>query len=795
MTRFFDFSERKMTDPTHNAMFNEDGTFVDKDALHRAKVLNVVAGSLGALWWSVTLGSYFQLFARALGAGEVTIGLLATIPSLAHVFQIASAWFVERIGRRKKYWAVTEATRRIVLALMPLLPFVFIDDFAVARALMLVTLGLSSVLGSAGFTPWYSWMADIIPERERGRFFGMRSAIVNLAVVILLPVFGRILDVFSEERQFVGFAIVFGAAAVIGLIDIVVHSFIPEPPMRRDRERADLAAMIVRPLKDSNFRRFFFGWGLWSFASFVTVPFYAVYFRETLGVDFAFIGVVNSVGLFVAMAGSAFWGSVADRLGSKPVFNICAVASIPLPVFFFFATPENARTVLIIQAAVGGVLGSGMNSGFTNLLMGLSPREGRSMFIAVFFTVTGVVTSVAPIVGGLIGRACPEFFFNGAVGGMHAESFFGGLTRYHNLMLISMVLYVFCLPLFFRIREVSAASVGVVLGNLMMTNPVRTFARIGILKAGRSARASALAARSLGGSRARLASEDLLARLDDPSVVVRDEAINALGEIGDPAAVDPLLERLEHPEAHSVPAIIRSLGLIGDSKALWPLVGLLADDDIHVRAAAARALGELGDRRAVAALKELIQREGSQLVLANAVEALGEIGARADMWEIMPLLKDVKNPILKRQTALAVGNLLGGRDEFYRILSVENRDPGREVERLIKRLRRRLPRGRESAELAEAFARFLDAYNRRDCRRCVRELGEAAYLIARDAYDFQGPRDVLLEVAVLRDDRFAAGLWFLHVLETGEMPLTIDDALLALYLMASGTYADAPPLA
>lgn len=759
--------------------FNADGTFSDAGELRRAKVLNVISGSMGALWWSVCLGSYFQLFARALGAGEVTIGLLATIPSLAHVTQIGSAYIVERLGRRKRYWLVVELMRRVVLALMPLLPFVFIDDFETARALMLVVLAASSILGAAGFAPWYSWMADIIPERERGRFWGRRSAIVNLGIVLLLPLFGRILDSFPEEGQFQGFAIVFGAAAFLGIVDLVVHSFIPEAPMHKSAGEIRLWSMVTRPLKDANFRRFFFGWSLWSFASFITVPFYAVYYREHLEIDFVFLGLVNSIALFAAMAASWFWGSVADRLGSKPVFNLCAVFSVPLPLVFFFATPENAHWLLSVQAVMGGVVGAGMNVGFTNLLMGLSPREGRSMFIAVFFSVTGLVTAAAPIIGGLIASSYPEFVT-------------GGFTRYHNLMAISMILYLLCLPIFLRIREVRAAPMGVLFGNIMMTNPVRTFARIGVLNAGRSVRSSVRAVRSLAAQRTRLATEDLLKRLNDPSVVVREEAVNALGEIGDPASVPALLERLENPEVHSTLGIIRALGLIADERALWPLVACLKSGDRHVRAAAARALGEIQGKQAVEALKELIRREENEQVIANAIEALGETGLAADMWEVLPLLKDITNPILKRQAALAVGNLLGRRDEFYQILSREDRKPGSEVARLSKRLMRRLGRDRMSDQMRETLDELKTAHAAGDAAGCVALLWDAGYFIARDAYSFQGPRDALLEVAVLRDARFAAGLWFLHVLQLAEAEPTMDDALLGLYLLASGQYADVP---
>ena len=796
-----------MTEATGSkVLFNPDGTFTSPKVLRRAKILNTVAGCLGALWFSLVVGQYLPLFARKFGAGQVAIGLLATIPSLAHGFQILSAYIVERLGRRKPFWAFTELSRRLAMGLAVLLPFIFTPDhYQGAVIALLAILAVSSIMGSAGFSPWYSWMADIIPERERGRFWGVRGMFVNGSLIVLVPIFGAILEHFQKGDgtlqggpEFTGFIIMFVAATVIGVVDITVHSFIPEPPMKKTSEGISLSTMIMRPLKDRDFRNFFLGWGLWQFGTLVTTPFYSVYYKEELGVGYEFLGYLFSMAVAAGVAGWWFWGEVIDRLGSRPVFNICTIASIPTLALFFMMTPDNAKALLSVQSLYGGFIGSGMGIGFTNLLLGLSPREGRGMFVAVFFSVTGLLSAPAPYIGGLISDRFPEFFI------------LGGFTRYHNLIFISACIYVACLPFFLRIRERKAAPIGEVLSNIMFTNPVRTFARLGILNAGRSVRSSVNAVRDLGTSRTRLATEDLLARLDDPSVIVREAAIEALGEIGDADAAPALIERLKDREAYSSLAIIKALARIKDERSVETLISFLDDEDRHVRAAAARGLGALGSGAAVKPLKALIQRETKPQVIANAIEALGDIGHTADMWEILPYLRNIKNHILKRQMALAVGNLLGKRDEFYSIISTERRQPGKAVAKLIKRLcatislRRpqagfggfimffRKPRGAHpiDGELDRLFGDFKRAYAAQDVRRCVTALSDAGYHIARTVYSFEGPRDMLLEVAVLRDARFAAGLWFLRMLETGEIEPTMDDALLGLYFLTSAEYRD-----
>jgi len=777
-----------MSQAAAKAMFNPDGSFVDLRVLGRAKRFNIVAGSMGALWFSLCMTDFLRLFAKDLNASDTQIGLLTTVASVAGLFQIVSAYAAERLGRRKALWASAEMSRRIILGLVILLPFVFRGRYGTAVMVLLVVLGISSVLANISATPWLSWIADLIPQKERGRFFGWRSVIVNTVIILLLPLFGYILDLFGQEKRFIGFAVVFGAGLAIGITDIIVHCFIPEPPMKKAQSGLNILRMITQPLKDRNFRRFFVGWGIFSFGIFITMPFYAVYFQKNLLISYTFLSGLTSINLLAAVVGSYFFGFVADKLGSKPVFTICIAASIPLPLVFFFATPENATVVLLSQTIFSGFAWAGINIGFTNLQMGLSPREGRGMFIAVFSAATGLFASLAPILAGRIAEHWSSF----ALPVLGEYRVFGTLTHYHNLMLLQVGVCLLCVPFLLRIREVGSEPIGLVLANIMLTNPLRTFAQIGMLKAGKSARARAQAIRSLAAMKTRLATDELLARLDDPSVVVREETINALGEIGDPDAVPALLERLKAPVAHPSLAIIRALGMIRDERALEALIGCLEDEDRHVRAAAARALGEMGNPEAIPALKELVRRERLPQVIANAVEALGEIGASGDLWEILAYLSEVKNPILKRQMALAVGNLLGQRDEFYRIMSNETRSRGREVARLIERLLKNIGRKRTSGDLTLLFGQCRETYGAGDVKKCVEILWEAGHVIARDVYGFEGPREMLLEVAVLRDVRFAAGLWFIHMLKTGEIEPTLDDVLLAVYFLAWAEYQDVP---
>lgn len=91
---------------------------------------------------------------------------------------------------------------------------------------------------------------------------------------------------------------------------------------------------------------------------------------------------------------------------------------------------------------------------------------------------------------------------------------------------------------------------------------------------------------------------------------VRHDAAAALGEVGDPRAVEPLIACLRDPSEAVCDVAGWALGEIGDARAVEPLIAALADKDPLLRSAVATALGKLGDPRAVEPLVLALRDRG-----------------------------------------------------------------------------------------------------------------------------------------------------------------------------------------
>jgi len=294
---------------------------------------------------------------------------------------------------------------------------------------------------------------------------------------------------------------------------------------------------------------------------------------------------------------------------------------------------------------------------------------------------------------------------------------------------------------------------------------------------------------------------DLIVRLDDADAPVREEAARALGRIGSAEAVDALVHRLRDPVSTIRSDAALALGDIGDPRAIPALTECLNDGSPEVQDACARALGDIGGRQSIRHLLRLLEEKRTDRVVAAGAEAISRLGVLEAAWEIFPRLHETANPVLRRQLAIAMGNILGRPGEFYRYLTSEAAQPGARLGRLLRGVRRVIrafagglpPRSRVRKRV-EGLQGELPRIRRLMESHDYPEALEGLYVLARQlveaAIDRGCPDDVALEYALARDVRLGVGFWFMQEARRGmgrvkDPELVHIDVLLALYFLSA----------
>ncbi len=220
------------------------------------------------------------------------------------------------------------------------------------------------------------------------------------------------------------------------------------------------------------------------------------------------------------------------------------------------------------------------------------------------------------------------------------------------------------------------------------------------------------AAHALGELGDPMAVEPLIAALEDTESGGRSEAVGALAQLGDPRAVEPLITALHDGTPDVRYGAAEALGRIKDPRAVEPLIGGLRDTDRRMRYRAAESLGRIQDQRAVEPLIAALN-DNDHDVRDNVVRALGWLRDRRGVEPLTATLRDPDRDV-RLHAALALQSVNGAIEPLIALLS----DPDKEI--------------RWNAAFAMSYMKdpqtiepMIAALSDKDlCRVAVRTLGE-----------------------------------------------------------------------
>ncbi len=196
--------------------------------VHRTLTLSIVEGCA----WSVMWGfgeSFIGPFAVFMKADDFLMSLLCTLPIiLGAVAQLIGAAVIERLGRRRPLAAFTSGIHALCYIPLFWLPYLFPEQGAPIAVGLATFMIFSNHFGVPGFN---SMMGDLVPESERGRYFGKRTAMAMLVMLISMMGAGRIVTYFELHNQvWLGFGIIFSIALLARATSAYLVTRYYEPP-------------------------------------------------------------------------------------------------------------------------------------------------------------------------------------------------------------------------------------------------------------------------------------------------------------------------------------------------------------------------------------------------------------------------------------------------------------------------------------------------------------------------------------------------------------------------------------
>ena len=398
---------------------------------------STLEGLFISMFENVAGGVLLSNFLVDLGAGAIAIGMLTSIPLVANLLQPLGASLSERTTSRKQYclWAFGLAK----VAWLVLLVGIVLADWGSLdqHYLVIWTLGIlviSNLSLALGAASWVSWLAALVPQRLRGRHFSLRICAANLATLVTAPLAGLVVATWPGGTL-EGFGVVLVLAMVAGGVSLGFQAVMtdvdpqaaqtelpalagitsshPEAPLDDPSAQSvsspplQVTAQTTGVWQDSNFVLLLVYFGLWMFASHLSIPFLNLYMLDNLAIDVQWVtlytGLMSAAQLVMMIA----WGKLADRIGNRPLLILVGIAAGIMPLLWLGA--DTGALSLWVGLPLLNLLRGGTMSAIelcvTNIQLEVAPIHQQARYFAIAAAVLGITGALGTTVGGFLAES------------------------------------------------------------------------------------------------------------------------------------------------------------------------------------------------------------------------------------------------------------------------------------------------------------------------------------------------------------------------------------------------------
>ncbi len=362
----------------------------------------VIEGCLANGIYTLTSGAFLVGYASYLGASDQFNGILVALPLLANIIQMFSPLLLEKLSRRKGLVVALSLFYRTLLSLMMFIPL--ITDSKPLRLMILGAMYFVAYCAGGFLSPAAgSWIISLVPERQRGRYFGIRDMCILASAAVLSLIMGRILDWFkSNQQDYIGFVVVFSVALVITIFNFITLKSIKEPEVTALNKDLNIKKLISIPVKDKQFRKVVILNIVWNLSVQFSLPFFSVYMVNGLKLSYTYIMIVGIILSSVQSYSARIWGKISERK-SWEFTTVVSMAVMGLVHFSWIFINQNTYFFIIpFVQVLSGIGWAGVNLSLFNIQFKYAPQEGRTIFVGFNAALAGAAGFFSALMGSVL---------------------------------------------------------------------------------------------------------------------------------------------------------------------------------------------------------------------------------------------------------------------------------------------------------------------------------------------------------------------------------------------------------
>jgi len=357
--------------------------------------LRVSIGDGAAFGGMVGFGeTYLPAFALAIGLGELSSGLVASLPLAAGgVMQLISPACVQRLGSHKR-WVLLCAIIQ-ALTFVPLVIAAYAGR--IGLALLLAIAAVYWAAGLAAGPAWNMWIGTLVPPPLRPRFFAVRTRASQALVMVGIVAGGLVLQsARTGGDALLAFLAVFAIAGGCRLVSAGFLAWQSEPvPLPAEMRSITWRELIVE-LRDSGGGRLLVYLVAVQAAVQIAGPFFTPFMLEQLKFDYLQFVALLAIGFLSKVAALTGWGQFAHRHGARQLLWIGAVGIAPISAGWLIS--QNFWWLMVVQL-VGGITWAAYELAFFLMFFDSIPERDRTSLLTLY----NFLNTTAWVVGSLLG--------------------------------------------------------------------------------------------------------------------------------------------------------------------------------------------------------------------------------------------------------------------------------------------------------------------------------------------------------------------------------------------------------
>jgi MFS family permease len=370
----------------------------------KQKALKISIEEGTAATFSTDLGnSIITPLATAIGSNALHIGFLSSLAGFfGPIAQIKGDRMMESKSRKKiviKY-AFLQGLMWLPIAIIGLLYWKNIISGFLPWILIILYTILAFLAGT--HTPaWFSWMGDLVPAAEKGRYFAKRNVLMGIAGIVAL-IFGGVVLKYSKSAKilFFGFAALFIVAFIFRIVSIIYLRKQYEPKFRLEKKSYFSFWDFVK--RYDNFGKFAVYQAFFNFSIMVASPFFAFYMLKSLNYEsnyLIYMAVVLSSTFFYLMF-TPLVGKFSDKYGNKRLLWIANILFAINPLLWLFV--KTPLMIVFIPQILVGLANAALNISITNYTYDSVSRQKRGLCLAYTNIMIGSGALIGSLLGGLL---------------------------------------------------------------------------------------------------------------------------------------------------------------------------------------------------------------------------------------------------------------------------------------------------------------------------------------------------------------------------------------------------------